>query len=111
LFRSRKYIKNVYILEPFPLYPKEVLSILPEKQIVVKENTALKLEATRDYNDEKLGLKINAGDEYLLKGPVTYQPKIYEKIVKEVTPYIIQSQEALKIKAKQGFTDRFGLFR
>jgi len=40
--------------------------------MIVKEKTALKLEATRDYEDKTLGIKVKAGDEYLLKGPITY---------------------------------------
>jgi major vault protein len=62
------------------------LSIAPTRCTVVKERYALKLEAIRDFEDAEAGISVNAGDEYLLKGPITYQPKIYERVVQEVVP-------------------------
>jgi hypothetical protein len=67
--------------------------------IIVKKNHALKLIATRDYKDEKKGINVQAGDESLLKGPVTYEHKIYERIEQEIAPMVIGNQEALLIKA------------
>jgi major vault protein len=64
--------------EPFPLYPGETLKTRPSPLLVVKENTALRIEATRNF--EKQGKKIVAGDEWLFLGPSTYRPRIEERV-------------------------------
>lgn len=46
-YRFYKNYKN-----PFPLYPNEKLTKKPEEFKVVKMNSALKLEALRDFIDE-----------------------------------------------------------
>ena len=64
--------------EPFALYPGEVLTQSPADLAVVKENSALKLTALRDFVDANKVRRI-AGDEWLLYGPCTYYPRIEEK--------------------------------
>jgi len=68
-----------------------VLSIAPEQCIIVKEKTALKLEATRDYENPEKKISLKAGEEYLIYGPVTYEPKIYETIVEHIESFIIRN--------------------
>jgi len=93
--------------EPFPLYPREELRLKPTKLIVVKENTALRLEATRTFiNDEKK--EINAGDEWLFVGPASYYPRVEEKITSVVQAVIIGEQQALRLRARQDLEDRNG---
>ena len=55
--------------EPFPLYPGEVLKqpVTPLK--VVPANSALRLRAVLDFEDEETGSKRTAGDEWLFEGP------------------------------------------
>ena len=58
--------------EPFPLYPGEILKqpVTPLK--VVAANSALRLRAILDFEDET-GEKRTAGDEWLFEGPGMYQ--------------------------------------
>lgn len=95
--------------DPFPLYPGESLKTAPTALLVVKENTALRLEATRNF--EKNGNKIVAGDEWLFYGPNTYYPRIEERIVAQIESITIGEQQALRLKARQDFTDRAGIKR
>jgi len=90
--------------QPFPLYPGENLKTKPTPLTVVKENTALRIEAIRNF--EKDGKKLVAGDEWLFIGPGTYIPRTEERVVMLVNAVNIQEQKALKLKARQDFTDR-----
>jgi major vault protein len=63
---------------PFPLYPKESLLQQPTKLTIVKEGSALKIEAQRNFKGEK---EVLAGDQYLFIGPATYYPRIEEKVL------------------------------
>lgn len=96
--------------EPFPLYPKEELSQAPKKLMVVKELTALKIEAIRNFVDNK-GEEKNAGDEWLFFGPATYYPRIEEKVVDLVNATVLKDQQAIRLRAKHAFTDKKGIKR
>lgn len=65
--------------KPFPLYPGEVLSKV-EKLPIVPRDSAIKLEALRDFVDSD-GTKRVAGDEWLEYGPKIYIPKVEVRIV------------------------------
>ena len=54
--------------DPFPLYPGEVLKQTVTPLKVVTANTALRLRAMLDFDDED-GTKRVAGDEWLFEGP------------------------------------------
>lgn len=95
---------------PFPLFPREVLRREPTKLTVVKEMTALKLEATRNFK-QKDGQTITAGEEYLFVGPATYYPRVEERIVAEVKSWIIAPFSALKLRAKEQLEDANGVQR
>ena len=61
----------------------------PRPLDIVKELTALKIEALRTFVDEKDKIKRNAGDEWLFEGPATYYPRIEERVVCTVNAVII----------------------
>lgn len=94
---------------PFPLYPGESIKTKPSPLLVVKENTALRLEATRNF--EREGKKVIAGDEWLFEGPATYYPRVEERITAIVNSQIVKKHQALKLRARQDFTDRNGIAR
>lgn len=96
--------------EPFPLYPKEELSLAPKALLIVKELSAIKLEAIRNFVDEKK-VEINAGDEWLIEGPCTYYPRIEEKIVAKIDSQVISEGQALRLRAKQMLVDKAGTKR
>lgn len=96
--------------EPFPLYPKEELTLPPKELTIVQELKALRVEALRNFFDVK-GVERNAGDEYLFEGPSTYYPRIEEKIVATVSAQTIKELQALKLRAKQALVDMKGVER
>ncbi|CAD8175425.1 unnamed protein product [Paramecium pentaurelia] len=94
---------------PFPLYPKENLLQQPTKLTVVKEGSALKIEAQRNFKSGEN--EILAGDQYLFKGPATYYPRIEEKILGQIDSILIKENQAILIRAKQEETDSNGVIR
>lgn len=92
--------------EPFPLYPGEsvVGKITPLQVVAV--NTALRLKALRDFKDGTVERK--AGDEWLFPGPATYIPRVEVQIVEIQRATIIKENQALKLRARRGHTDRTG---
>lgn len=91
--------------EPFPLYPREVLSLPPKPLRIVKELQALKIEAQRNFKD-KNGAERRAGEVWMFQGPNTYIPRIEEKVIDEVNAIVIKQQQALKLRALESFVDR-----
>lgn len=96
--------------EPFPLYPREILTLAPTKLRVIRELSALKIQVIRGYKDLK-GVEQRAGDIKLFEGPNTYIPRIEERIVDQIKAQIIGSEEALRLKALESFQDRKGIKR
>eukprot|EP00742_Colponemidia_sp_Colp-10_P000733 GILJ01000796.1.p1 GENE.GILJ01000796.1~~GILJ01000796.1.p1 ORF type:complete len:866 (+),score=170.61 GILJ01000796.1:48-2600(+) len=93
-------------VEPFPLYPGERIVGSIEKLQVVAHNTALRLQATRDFEDH--GEARAAGDEWLYKGPGTYVPRVDVLVVETVSAHIIKPNCALKLRARKQCQDRDG---
>ena len=54
--------------DPFPLYPGEMLKQVVSPLKVVTANTALRLRAVLDFEEEG-GSRRVAGDEWLFEGP------------------------------------------
>ena len=96
--------------EPFPLYPKEELTLAPKELTIVSELKALRLEALRNFVDAK-GVERNAGDEYLFEGPSTYYPRIEEKVASQTSALTIRELQALKLRARQALVDMKGVKR
>ena len=95
--------------EPFPLYPKEELSLAPKNLTIVKELTALKIEAIRNFIDGKV--ERNAGDEWLVEGPCTYYPRIEERVVATIGTQVIMEAQGLRLRARQALVDKEGVKR
>jgi len=93
--------------EPFPLYPREELISGVEPLLVVKEHTALHLEALRDFKgDDKV--ERSAGDEWHFLGPATYIPRPEIKVVDQIQARVITKDAALKLRAKRKCKDKYG---
>jgi len=88
-------------VEPFPLYPGEVLFGKVSPLQVVAAGTALALRAVRDFPDGKV--KREAGDEWLFHGPQTYYPRIEVQVKEIVHAHIIRPNQALRLRAKKEF--------
>jgi major vault protein len=96
--------------EPFALFPGEGIKTAPTALTVLKPNTALRLEATRNFEDNNKK-KYTAGDQWLIRGPCTYYPRVEEKVISFDTAIIIGPQQALRLRARQDFVDRKGVER
>ena len=90
-------------IEPFPLYPGETLSKI-EQIPVVSRDCAIKLESLRDFVDRD-GKKRVAGDEWLEFGPKLFIPRVEIKIVENISPLTISSNQALKVRAQRDTKD------
>ena len=95
---------------PFPLYPFEQLETDLTKIPIIKPNHAYHLRAQRDFTDESSVIR-SAGDEWLLVGPGSYIPSIECEVVKEVFPFTIRPNCAIKIRALRGTKDNEGIER
>ena len=56
---------------------------------IVEQNKALKLEALRDFVDEKNNA-VRAGEEWLFVGPGTYYPRVEVLVNQEITAFVIK---------------------
>jgi len=100
--------------EPFPLYPGEKICGRVTPLQVVAPNTAFRLRALRDFNDEimeegkKRPIERHAGDEWLFCGPATYIPRVEVQVVDVVRATIIQPRQALRLRARCAMVSRDG---
>lgn len=88
--------------DPFPLFPGEALAGAVKELEVIPVNTALYLQALRDFDDRK------AGDEWLFAGPGTYVPRIEVKRLKKVSAKVITHDMGLRLRARRETTDSEG---
>lgn len=93
--------------DPFPLYPGE--SIEKQNKIVtIPRDCVARLECLRNFHDEEYKVDRIAGDEWMIEGPTLYIPKIEVNLEKIITPEIIKTNQALKIKARRNCKDYKG---
>jgi hypothetical protein len=78
-FEELEIRRQVDYPDPFPLYPYENLYQDVKPFIFLKDNEALVLKAVRPFKDTRSeGAERFIDDEYLFKGPGTYEPRIEE---------------------------------
>ncbi|CAF0830342.1 unnamed protein product [Rotaria sordida] len=96
---------------PFPLYPGEILRqpVTPLK--VVPANSALRLKAVLDFEDETTHEQRRAGDEWLFEGPATYIPRKEVSVEEQIRATVIGSNQAIRLCAKKEIIDRAGQHR
>jgi major vault protein len=98
--------------DPFPLYPYETLYQDVKPFIFLKDNEALVLKAVKPFVDERDGDEERfIDDEYLFKGPGTYEPRIEEEIKKRIEALIVLPNHALLLKALKDTVDSLGVTR
>ena len=95
--------------DPFPLYPYELLHQDVRKFIFLKDNEALILRALRPFTDTRGGEEDQherfIDDEYLFKGPGTYEPRIEEEIKQRIEAIIVLPNNALLLTAVRDTED------
>ncbi|KAK3587585.1 hypothetical protein CHS0354_032785 [Potamilus streckersoni] len=96
--------------DPFPLYPGEVLKQVVTPLKVVAPNSALRLRAILDFEDET-GEKRTAGDEWLFEGPGTYIPRKEVVVEETIRATIIGPNQAIRLRARKECMDRSGATR
>lgn len=80
--------------------------------IFLKDNEALILKAVKPFVDERDGDEERfIDDEYLFKGPGTYEPRIEEEIKKRIEALIILPNHGLLLKALKDTVDSLGVTR
>eukprot|EP00672_Neobodo_designis_P019280 CAMPEP_0174833136 /NCGR_PEP_ID=MMETSP1114-20130205/4051_1 /TAXON_ID=312471 /ORGANISM="Neobodo designis, Strain CCAP 1951/1" /LENGTH=841 /DNA_ID=CAMNT_0016067007 /DNA_START=44 /DNA_END=2569 /DNA_ORIENTATION=- len=90
--------------EPFALYPGEEIQQSVTRMEVLSALQAVRLYATRDFDDN--GVARKAGDEWLVRGPCTYVPRIEAEVRSKVDATVIDHSTALRLQAVCDFTDR-----
>lgn len=93
--------------DPFPLYPGEILKQAVTPLKVVAPNSALRLRAILDFEDD-LGEKRTAGDEWLFEGPGTYIPNKQVMVEDTVRATVIKPNQAIRLRARKECIDREG---
>lgn len=95
--------------EPFPLYPGEKLQANVTPLQIISPDQALHVRCLRDFKDGDVVRQ--AGDEWLIRGPCTYKPRVEELIVEVVHATVIRPGEAIQLRAKKQTVDRQGVPR
>ncbi|KAJ8414160.1 hypothetical protein AAFF_G00050300 [Aldrovandia affinis] len=96
--------------DPFPLYPGEEIEQDVTTLQVVYPDTALRLRALLDFEEEG-GEKKVAGDEWLFEGPGTYIPRKEVEVVETVKATVIRENQAIRLIARKEGLDRGGVRR
>lgn len=96
--------------EPFPLYPGEVLKQVVTPLKVIPANSALRLRAVLDFEDESEEKRV-AGDEWLFEGPGTYIPQKEVVIEETIRATVIRPNQAIRLRARKETIDREGKAR
>ncbi|KAM8794724.1 major vault protein [Eudromia elegans] len=96
--------------EPFPLHPGEELEQDVTPLRVVLADTALRLRALLDFEDED-GARRVAGDEWLFEGPGTYIPRKEVEVTETLQATVIGPNQAVRLRARKECTDREGTRR
>lgn len=96
---------------PFTYIPRieeEVIGVInPE---VIKPNTALKLKALRNLNDNK-NLPRIIGEEWLIREQGAYLPEAYEKVVETIRGTVLTDKVCIHLRAIRNFRDHYKIQR
>jgi len=95
------------LVDPFPLYPGEVLFGKISPLPIVAPNNAIRLMALRDFVD-RAGTKRKAGDEWIFEGPNTYFPQVAVQVTQNIIATIIKENEAIRLRARKQTIDKNG---
>ncbi|XP_019863891.1 PREDICTED: major vault protein-like [Amphimedon queenslandica] len=95
------------LLSLSPLDYSRAIKRLP----TIKADHGIHLSALVDMEETDTAPARKAGDEWQLRGPLTYLPKPEEQVVKMVSPIIITPGHAVRLRARQAFTDAKGIYR
>lgn len=92
----------------FPKVEVQVVEVI--RAIIIKENQALRIRARRDLKDKK-DVSRFVGEEWLVRESGAYMPNVNEEIIRTVDSITLTDKKALHLRAKQTYTDVFGVER
>jgi major vault protein len=95
---------------PFPLFPGEAVVGDVTAFMVLSERQALRLRCDRDFTDGEKGAR-QAGEDWVVKGPLTYKPRVEVTVVERIEAQVVDHLHALVVRARFSFTDRTGAAR
>eukprot|EP01104_Vermistella_antarctica_P017440 TRINITY_DN6179_c3_g1_i1.p1 TRINITY_DN6179_c3_g1~~TRINITY_DN6179_c3_g1_i1.p1 ORF type:complete len:861 (-),score=287.96 TRINITY_DN6179_c3_g1_i1:33-2615(-) len=75
--------------------------------IIIKENEALRIRASRAFTDTA-GRKRIAGEEWIERDSGAFLPEVEMTVVDQVRAYVLTEKRALHLRATQTYTDVFG---
>ena len=75
--------------------------------MVIPRDYAIKVKANRSFKDVN-GENREAGDEWIIKGPTIYIPRIEEDFVAQLEPIIIEKNKSIKLRAKLDCINIYG---
>ena len=78
---------------------------------VVPANSALRLKAVLDFDDDSAKVQRRAGDEWLFEGPATYIPRKEVSVEEQIRATVIGPNQAIRLSAKKELIDRTGEHR
>jgi major vault protein len=80
------------------------------RSLVIKQNSALKLRATKDCTS-KDGVERKCGEEWLVREVGAYLPSVNESVVSALKAQVLTEKRALHLRAERTFTDVYGIDR
>ncbi|XP_057717615.1 major vault protein isoform X1 [Corythoichthys intestinalis] len=95
--------------DPFPLHPGEEIQQDVTPLQVVYPDTALRLQASLDFQDGDE--RRVAGDQWLFEGPGTYIPRKEVAVLETVKATVIGVNQAIRLRARKEGVDREGVQR
>lgn len=99
---------KLHYTDPFPLHPGELLVKISDIETIPRDCYG-KIVAMREFMDGEI--RRFAGDEWLIEGPITYIPRIEERLDVIVKPIIIGKNQAAKLRARRTCIDVDGIER
>jgi major vault protein len=94
--------------DPFPLYPGEEIRGKISDFVIVQANEELKLMAVRPFYDNFKKKQRKPGDQWMLRGPINYIPRVEVQSLKKIQALIVRPNTAIKLRACRDCIDKYG---
>jgi major vault protein len=93
---------------PFPLYPGEEAVGNVTAFLNVSANEEIKLKCVRPFFDDLKNKNRKPGDLWMLRGQISYVPRVEAVLLEKIYAVIIRPNHALKVSAKTDCVDKYG---
>jgi major vault protein len=96
---------------PFPLYPGEQMVGKVSPFLIVEANSELLVKAVRPFYDEIKKKNRKPGDQWMVRGPLNYIPRIESEVVRTIKALIIKPNTAIRLRASYDLIDKNRILR